>query len=398
MGAVEKVLDNGLQVIFHKKRQKEVEVKVTVFSGCSDGDNSQMAHFLEHMLFSGSKLFPSFDLMKKELKRLDIGRNGRTSQESTTYFFDFKSKRLPDAMKFIADFMQNPVLNEVDIAREKGILLNEIAQLGQIPGRACYEEIVNIVHGLAGKGYSNNNILSDAITATTREDLIKFHEKHYISNNMLIQIEGNLENPIPEIEKYFSSMKKGEKKVPLIPKMLEVALRKDKKMGLNLAHLNITFLSPPTRDPDSIVLRFIKSQLQDKKTGLMKILREDKGLVYNVNVTHAFGENFSMLLITTDIDKKEAENTINFIINKVSEIENIKEKDLEKLKKKHLKYLNKSVKDNDNWWFQRKLLQIACNMPEPEKQLEQAIKSATTEQIKVVVNKYLKTPIVVVAE
>jgi len=370
MVIVEKVLDNGLQVIFHKKRQAEVEVKVTIFSGCSDGDNSQMAHFLEHMLFSGSKLFPSLEKMNKEIKRLDIGRNGRTSQESTTYFFDFKSKRFPDAIKFISDFIQTPVLDETNIAKEKGILLNEIAQMGQNPGRACYDEVVNIVRGLAGKGYSNTNILSEAITATTREDLIKFHEKHYISNNMLIQIEGNLENPIPEIEKYFGSMKKGEKKVPFNPKMPEVALRKDIKMGLKLAHLNITFIGPPSRDPNSIVLRFIKSQLHDKKTGLMKILREDKGLVYNVNVTHAFGENFSMLIISTDIDKKEAENTINFIISKVNDIENIKEKDFEKLKKKHLKYLNKGVKDKDNWWSQRKLMQIASSMPEPEKQLE----------------------------
>jgi hypothetical protein len=115
---IEKVVDNGLQVIFHKRRQAEVEVKLIVFSGCSDGNNSQMAHFLEHMLFSGSKLFPSADKINKEIKRLDISRNGRTSQESTIYFFNFKSKRLPDAIKFISDFIQNPVLNENDISKD----------------------------------------------------------------------------------------------------------------------------------------------------------------------------------------------------------------------------------------------------------------------------------------
>ena len=118
MEDMEKVLDNGLQVIFHKRRQAEVEVKLIVFSGCSDGNNSQMAHFLEHMLFSGSKLFPSADKINKEIKRLDISRNGRTSQESTIYFFNFKSKRLPDAIKFISDFIQNPVLNENDISKD----------------------------------------------------------------------------------------------------------------------------------------------------------------------------------------------------------------------------------------------------------------------------------------
>ncbi|MCX6803041.1 MAG: hypothetical protein NTY48_00550, partial [Candidatus Diapherotrites archaeon] len=128
------------------------------------------------------------------------------------------------------------------------------------------------------------------------------------------------------------------------------------------------------------------------------ILREEKGLVYSINVSHLFGENFSMIIINTNINKKEAEKVIQFIIDKVLEIENIKEKGLEKLKKKHLKYLSRRVKDKVGWWSQRKLLQIACSMPEPEKQIEKSIKGATTAQIKSVVKKYLKAPIVIVAQ
>lgn len=122
------VLPNGLKIVTERMSHlRSVALGIWVRSGSrreSEADNG-IAHFMEHMVFKGTKrrsaeeIACSFDSIGGHMDAF-------TSREMVSYNAKVLDEHLPQAFDILADLVMNPMMRDEDLAKEKGVVLEEI--------------------------------------------------------------------------------------------------------------------------------------------------------------------------------------------------------------------------------------------------------------------------------
>ena len=121
------ILSNGLPVyIGVSPESASFEVSMHINSGSRDETSTTngVSHFLEHMMFRGTTLYPNSLQLASAMENLGGESNAVTSVESTVYWIRGATKRLDQAIALFAEFMLNP--NYADIETERSIILQEL--------------------------------------------------------------------------------------------------------------------------------------------------------------------------------------------------------------------------------------------------------------------------------
>jgi insulysin len=113
-------LENGLRVVLvqYPETQKAAAA-LTVGVGSFDEPIEGLAHFLEHMLFLGTKKYPQIDSYQHFVSQHGGSTNAFTEHLSTTYMFDVVADALPEALDRFADFFAAPLLNKEYVDKER---------------------------------------------------------------------------------------------------------------------------------------------------------------------------------------------------------------------------------------------------------------------------------------
>ena len=120
------VLKNGLKVIIENRKSDSVSIEamVGVGSNYEDKNISGISHFIEHILFKGTKTKTA-----KQISSLieDVGGrlNAYTSKERTAYHGKVPKQYFPVLLDVISDMLQNPVFDEKELKKEKNVVLSE---------------------------------------------------------------------------------------------------------------------------------------------------------------------------------------------------------------------------------------------------------------------------------
>ncbi|MBI4812748.1 insulinase family protein [Candidatus Falkowbacteria bacterium] len=207
------ILDNGLRVVaIPMAGTKTVTVLVLVGTGsrCETKDINGISHFLEHMFFKGTKKRPTPADIVEELDSVGGEYNAFTSKEYTGYFAKVNYKQFDLALDWIADIFLNSQLEEKEIEKEKGVILEEINMyldtpiyyIGHLWESLLYGDQPAGWHVLGGK----ENILNIG-----REQIANYLKSQYAGSNTLVCVAGNFnENETMEkIKKYFGKLKSG---------------------------------------------------------------------------------------------------------------------------------------------------------------------------------------------
>ncbi|KAI0508048.1 hypothetical protein KFK09_014182 [Dendrobium nobile] len=150
------------------------------------------AHFLEHMIFKGTRRRTSQSL-EEEIENLGARLNAYTSREQTTFFADVQSKDIAVAVDVLADILQNSRFPEHAIKRERGVILREMEEVqGQME-----EVIFDYLHAAAFyKHPLGDTILGpeENIQAISRVDLQKYISSHYAGPRMVVSAAGAIKH------------------------------------------------------------------------------------------------------------------------------------------------------------------------------------------------------------
>ena len=92
-----------------------------------------IAHFFEHMVFKGTKSFPSAQLLSSTIDTLGADFNAFTSKEYTGYYIKAASRHLPVALKALSEMLLSPLLKDEDIEREKSVIIEEMNMYHDTP-------------------------------------------------------------------------------------------------------------------------------------------------------------------------------------------------------------------------------------------------------------------------
>jgi len=129
-------LPNGLRLALHPMPSTySATVVAVVGTGSRYEDDAQggISHFLEHMLFKGTRHWPSARQISDTIERLGGRLNASTSREVTSYYTKVPSRHVDTGLDLIADMLRHPLIDPSEVERETGVILEELAQGEDVP-------------------------------------------------------------------------------------------------------------------------------------------------------------------------------------------------------------------------------------------------------------------------
>ena len=187
-------LDNGLEVVVIPDRRAPVVTHMVWYKvGAADEPEgmSGIAHFLEHLMFKGTKAYPG-NTFSQRIAAIGGQENAFTSQDYTAYFQRVAREHLGEMMEMEADRMQNLVLSDEVVLPERDVVLEERRQrVDSDPGSMLSETLdsmlfVNHPYGTPVIGWP------DEISALDRQDAIAFYDRFYTPNNAILVVAGDV--------------------------------------------------------------------------------------------------------------------------------------------------------------------------------------------------------------
>ena len=189
-------LPNRLQVLVISDPEAEkAAVSLNVATGSQDdpADREGLAHFLEHMLFLGTKKFPVAGEYQQFIATHGGQHNAFTSFEDTNYFFDISSPYLEPALDRFSQFFISPLFTAKYVEREKHAVESEYRAKYNDEGRRgldVFKTVINPDHPFAQFSVGSLDTLAERPDAEVRDDLLKFYESHYSANDMNLVVLG----------------------------------------------------------------------------------------------------------------------------------------------------------------------------------------------------------------
>ncbi len=182
---------NGLRVVGERLdhvRSCTVGVWVKVGSMNELPEENGLSHFIEHMVFKGTKTRTARDIAE-EMDEVGGQLNAFTSKDCTCYYAKVIDEDLRLAVDILSDLALRPRFDDGELQKERGVILEEIAMVEDTP-----EDLVGEVLSEAQfEGSLMRPILGteELIRAYTRDDLMAYWRRHYRPQNTVVAIAGN---------------------------------------------------------------------------------------------------------------------------------------------------------------------------------------------------------------
>lgn len=286
-------LDNKLEaLIVHDPRFKKSSAAMAVMVGSlEDPQNALgMAHYLEHMLFLGTKDFPKPEEYSTYMEIHGGWDNAYTSDEVTNYMFEVDHGAVEGALQRFSRFFVDPLFTGEFLDREKNAVNNEFEKnIKQDNWRM--DRFINTlsIPGHPYNKFSTGN--TQTLKAVTRDNVIEFYKKYYSANNMKLVVMSA--RPLKEtkawVEKYFKDVPNLNVQRPKYEDMF-LDQKSDKRVHFiksinDVEELTVLFNVPDDlpyweSKPLSVIGRLIGDE---GKGSLLSYLKE-KGLVLNISV------------------------------------------------------------------------------------------------------------------
>jgi zinc protease len=188
-------LDNGMEVVIVPDNRAPVVTHMVWYKvGAADEPKgkSGIAHFLEHLMFKGTKNYPDGAFSKK-VSEIGGQENAFTSWDYTAYYQRVSKEHLPLVMRMEADRMSNLVLTDEKVLPERDVVLEERAQrIENDPSSRLSEELASALfshhpYGTPIIGWKHE------IEKLSRQDAIDFYNQFYTPKNAILVIAGDVE-------------------------------------------------------------------------------------------------------------------------------------------------------------------------------------------------------------
>ena len=325
-----KTLDNGIRLVV-KRMEGLMSVSMGVLVGTGSyiesDEEDGISHFIEHMMFKGTKTRSAFDI-SDEMDRIGAQTNAFTGKDLTCYYAKSTTENAAKAFEILADIFLNSTFPEDEMVREKGVIIEEISMNEDTPDDLCLDMLSEAYYGREGYG---RNILGPRanVTRFTKADVDKYMAARYTTDNIVIAMAGNIDIHLAEelAEKYFGGLratKRDERVVPVNLKHCSLIRCKD----IEQVHFALAFPSVKRYDRLFDATQVMNSVLGGSMSSrLFQTVREKLGLAYTV---YSYGTAYAhsgTLVVYAGVN---AENYMKSVEAVYKCIEDIKKKNLSK--------------------------------------------------------------------
>ncbi|MBI1803022.1 MAG: insulinase family protein [Ignavibacteriae bacterium] len=281
------ILPNGLRVVTEEipyVRSISIGVWINVGSRDETETTNGISHFLEHMVFKGTKRY-SAQQIARSLERVGGYLNAFTTKEHTCYFARILDENLTEAVDVISDMVQRPVFVVKEMEKEKGVILEELKNIEDDPDDLIHDYFDGNVFSKHPLGFP---IIGRAqnIKSFSKNDLTDYVVSHYIPSRMVVSAAGNLkhEKLVDLVEKFFNgkSSSNGSSVRPSGPKRMQPKKEVYEKPIMQ-AHICLGTLGYGVKSRQRYPLLVLNTLLgEGMSSRLFQNIREKYGFAYTV--------------------------------------------------------------------------------------------------------------------
>lgn len=324
-------LKNGLSfVTVPVKGTKAVTVFVLVPVG-SRYENKKIngiSHFVEHMMFNGTKKRPTNLDISRSLDAAGAHFNAMTHKEYTGYYIKIDGKKQKLALDILSDMLFNSLFNETEISKEKKVITEEIKMYEDNPMMAVEDLAEKTLYGDHPLG---RNIAGTAkiIGNLSRKDLWSYYKSAYAPENMVLVASGAVSGRTNKlVRKYFGEFQ-GEAKIKYknyegFSGFGEVSLARRvlvEKRKIDQAHIFFSFPGLKKGHKKQYAMAVLLNILGGGMSSRLFVeVREKRGLAYRVKAEAASYRDTGAVHIIAGLDQNRLVEACTVIRNEIKKI------------------------------------------------------------------------------
>ena len=321
-------LSNGLRIV-HKPMEGNVSYCGFMVNAGTRDENPEeygMAHFVEHILFKGTKKRRSHHIINR-MEHVGGELNAYTNKEETVVYGIFLEQHFERAFELLSDMTFNSQFPQSEIDKEVEVIIDEIHSYEDNPSELIFDEFENMVYHGSQIGH---NILGepDTLLSFDTQKSKVFVDRFYIPSNIVFFSLGNtnFKKVVYFAEKYLSDLS-----VSICPngRMAPSEIKLDSRIenkDTSQVHALIGCRSYSLHDPNRKVLNLLNNILggPGMNSRLNVSLREKKGYVYSVDSTATAYTDTGIVSIYFGCDKRNADKCIDLVHKELKRIKNEK--------------------------------------------------------------------------
>lgn len=395
MNVKKSVLDNGIRVLTHKLPFGSISMGIWVGVGGRYEEEaiSGASHFIEHLLFKGTTTRSAL-----EISEAIEGRGGRfnafTQEDATCYYARIDSKRQEHVVDILTDMYMNPRFDKDDIEKERGVIIEEIMMYRDDPQHVVFEKLEEMMwsgHALGRSLTGTPKIIKNM----SREDIIQFKEKNYVTGNTLIVVTGDVDH-----ETLVTRLQERLGKLPerpavtftdvdgSVPQQKASIIHKEIEQS-NLAMGFRIFSRHDERRYPLWLLNIIMGGNMSSR--LFQEVREKHGLAYSISSSYSLHQDTGALYVSAGLDRKRGLKGLEVILQEIRKFKDapVTEKELRMAKDYAAGSLMLGLENSTSqmmWIGQAELFWNAARQPDD---IIALIEKITADQIQRVANEIL---------
>ncbi len=280
------VLPNGLIVLTERMEHlRSVAMGAWVKSGsrCEAAETNGISHFVEHMLFKGTRS-RSAQHIAREMDSIGGNLDAFTGKETICFNVKSLAEHVPIALDVLADLVLNPVFASNDIERERGVILEEIKIDEDNPDV--------LVHELFTQNFWRDHPLGKPILGTSatvgrldQQKLFDYHGGRFLGGNMVFSAAGNLDHDgfVDSVAQKFAPLLPGNAVMEEVTPETSARIVLRNKKALEQVQICLGVPAPPITDDNRYATLILNTVLGGGMSSrLFQTIREERGMAYSI--------------------------------------------------------------------------------------------------------------------
>lgn len=320
------VLPNGLTILTEEMKQiRSISIGIWVKTGSRDeaAEVNGISHFVEHMVFKGTRNRSALEIAK-QMDSIGGNMDAFTGKELICFNAKVLDEHLPIAIDVLSDIVLNPLFEEKDISREKGVILEEIKMDEDNPDY--------LVHEIFTQNFFKDHPLGKPILGTkdtvkklNQQNILDFYKARFAPNNLVISAAGNLDHEkfVALVKEKFHGLKpspNGHLSAP--PKVVARMVTRNKK-ALEQVQICVGTPSPHISHEKRYVAYILNTLLGGGMSSrLFQKIREEQGLAYSIYSDLNPYRDTGCLLVYAGTSRESAPKVVSSIVQEFRLLKN----------------------------------------------------------------------------
>ncbi|MBN2119762.1 MAG: insulinase family protein [Candidatus Omnitrophica bacterium] len=315
---------SGLELVFKEfKNVESASIGIWVRRGarCEPLSFKGIAHYLEHLLFKGTRNY-SYKKIKQQIEGRGGQLNGFTSQEVTCYFAKILDKNCKSAFDVLSDMVASPLLKKEDIQRERGVILEEIRMYNDMPSSrvaSILEELIWSKHPLGMDVIGTR----ESVKRISQKSLREFKNVFYRPSNIVVAVcAKSLPEDFEKIirGKFADNPRLRPRKSPRARFFPGLKIKQE-VTSFQQTHLSLGLPGFSYSDKKRFILELVNIILgANMSSRLFEEIREKRGLAYEVSTGLRKYKDTGAFVVHCGLDSKNVELAFKVIIKEFNKL------------------------------------------------------------------------------